>query len=582
MDNSNSSSIKNSNLCTKDCDCASCSSIDFCQAWHNRYQKIIHKPTMYCHFDYRVQNLSCKSILQYILDPDKIAHHAFQPFLMHKLNCSKFNKKNNAKKIKFRNIFCSAHFDSLIFKRYQFLINYQYEKWLKQHQLDDCILAYRSFNYRFFNIDIVKRVINFIEQQKQCLIFVGDFTNFFETLDHAYLKKQLCKILNVDKLAPDYYAIFKNTTKFAYIDRKIINEIIDFEPHLQIAKQKRKYVTNKDRLEHRSKLLNKVEYKVAKKFIQKNDQKYGVPQGQIVSSVFANLYMADIDNDLNTYIKEKNGLYIRYSDDFLVILPFQEDSELPVYVKYLQDFFSERNNLIQLQPEKTDIRVYREQKIFAYPQMIPTHLDYLGFYYYGKEHLTVRPKSISKYYYRLHRKAKGFWNCRFNGKNVSTKNLYQNYSWSKNHHSFFSYISFAKDKLNLKDPAVDKLLKNHKQKVLKALKTQYKNQINSRYCFIFYPSCLPKNLQKLENYKPKNSFLDILDDLPFPKTLDEQQKEKEELKKKLDLKNKEKEKENQLKQKIHDLLFDRNDHNDSVTTEPNDQEDKKAPTNAEK
>lgn len=44
---------------------------------------------------------------------------------------------------------------------------------------------------------------------------IGDFTNFFDNLDHQYLKQQWCSLLQVSQLPADHYAVFKNITKYS-------------------------------------------------------------------------------------------------------------------------------------------------------------------------------------------------------------------------------------------------------------------------------------------------------------------------------------------------------------------------------
>lgn len=54
-------------------------------------------------------------------------------------------------------------------------------------------------------------------------------------------------------------------------------------------------------------------------------------------------------------------------------------------------------------------------------------LSYLGFTFNGSE-ITIRDKTISKYYYRLYRKTKATVRQIKNGKRVSCKKIYLKYS----------------------------------------------------------------------------------------------------------------------------------------------------------
>ncbi|OAB33137.1 hypothetical protein PMSD_15605 [Paenibacillus macquariensis subsp. defensor] len=56
-------------------------------------------------------------------------------------------------------------------------------------------------------------------------------------------------------------------------------------------------------------------------YIKPHSDNFGVPQGSAISAVLSNIYMLDFDKIVNDNVTEKNGLYMRYSDDFIVILP---------------------------------------------------------------------------------------------------------------------------------------------------------------------------------------------------------------------------------------------------------------------
>ena len=47
----------------------------------------------------------------------------------------------------------------------------------------------------------------------------------------------------------------------------------------------------------------------------------GIPQGSPISGTLANIYMLEIDKIIAEYIDNLNGYYIRYSDDFIIIIP---------------------------------------------------------------------------------------------------------------------------------------------------------------------------------------------------------------------------------------------------------------------
>ena len=45
-----------------------------------------------------------------------------------------------------------------------------------------------------------------------CFAYAGDFEDFFETLDHAYLKKQVRRLFPGGAIPDDYYHVLKNAS----------------------------------------------------------------------------------------------------------------------------------------------------------------------------------------------------------------------------------------------------------------------------------------------------------------------------------------------------------------------------------
>ncbi len=54
---------------------------------------------------------------------------------------------------------------------------------------------------------------------------------------------------------------------------------------------------------------------------KKGDDARGIPQGLATSGVLANMYMFDTDAQINACVASVNGRYIRYCDDFIIVVP---------------------------------------------------------------------------------------------------------------------------------------------------------------------------------------------------------------------------------------------------------------------
>lgn len=175
----------------------------------------------YAHFDRRISLEQC---WKYISSPESVAIHAFMPFIHYTITTRKVKngKKQPPKK---REIFYAAHKDAWIYRYYSYLLNEQYNARVQQDGIDSVAVAYRNNFKGRNNIDFANDAFRFIQSCRSCCVMIGDFTSFFDNISHPYLKKELCDLLNVECLPPDYYAIFKSVTRFSYAE---MNDLLDY------------------------------------------------------------------------------------------------------------------------------------------------------------------------------------------------------------------------------------------------------------------------------------------------------------------------------------------------------------------
>ena len=446
---------KEYNQCQQSISCHNCSSKQICQAWVD-FVKHHNDTKPYAHFDLRV-SLSMPSIRKYVMDRAKVVTHSFYPFIHFEKKNSRYGKKGPKKP---RELYYCSHLDRCVYQRYAFLLNYQYNIWACENNIDDVAIAYRD-NLGKNNIDFAKDAFDAIRSFPQCFILVGDFTNFFDNLEHQYLKKMMCEVLGVERLPQDYFSVFKNITRFSSWDWK---DIVKAAGENIAERGVRKKINSKETV------LTKEQFQKNKKDIKKNISGVGVPQGSPISAVLSNIYMIKFDKDIKRYVTSKGGIYMRYSDDFIIVLPYERDAEIADFTSYIFSYVESMKGLIDLQKEKTSCYTYKDEVIYEGDQ--PSSINYLGFLFDGKN-IRIRPCAITKYYYRMRRKAHtiGLSNWTSSkGRRISAKELYSIYSRNDEKQTFIDYARKAKGILKLNDQEANALIKHHKRKIAMAIK----------------------------------------------------------------------------------------------------------------
>ena len=446
---------KEYNQCQQPISCHNCSSNQICQAWVD-FVKHHNDTKPYAHFDLRV-SLSMPAIRKYVMDRTKIVTHSFYPFIHFEKKNSRYGKKGPKKP---RELYYCSHLDRCVYQRYAFLLNCQYNIWACENNIDDVAIAYRD-SLGKNNIDFAKDAFDAIRSFPQCFILVGDFTNFFDNLEHQYLKKMMCEVLGVERLPQDYFSVFKNITRFSSWDWK---DIVKAAGENIAERGVRKKINSKETV------LTKEQFQKNKKDIKKNISGVGVPQGSPISAVLSNIYMIKFDKDIKRYVTSKGGIYMRYSDDFIIVLPYERDAEIADFTSYIFSYVESMKGLIDLQKEKTSCYTYKDEVIYEGDQ--PSSINYLGFLFDGKN-IRIRPRAITKYYYRMRRKANTIGRSNWTsskGRRISAKELYSIYSRNDEKQTFIDYARKAKGILKLNDQEANALIKHHKRKIAMAIK----------------------------------------------------------------------------------------------------------------
>lgn len=344
-----------------------------------------------------------KAVENKVKSKEFILRHGFYPFLSNEIDYKKFSKDIDIFtchhwKIKSRPIKYASHIDRYIYQWYSHLLNNDYNNYCLINELNEASIAYRTCLVGQTNIEFASKAINFVKSCGSCYVLVSDFSSFFDTIEHNKLKENIQKVMNLDKLSPDFYKVFKSMTKYSYIEKK------DIENYLITSG----YET-KESLKKKNSLFDSVPWKSVKKDlkIHINNASVGIPQGSPLSGIFANVYMIDFDERANEYARSKNGLYMRYSDDLIMIIPKDK-------VNSIKDIWNTLDGIKKLYPtlkmniNKTNGYLYENKKVKSLHHKITgmqsggTFFCYLGFSFDG-EYVKFRDKTLTKFFYKQYR-----------------------------------------------------------------------------------------------------------------------------------------------------------------------------------
>lgn len=432
------------------------------QNWLKNPKTIQKSKKAYAHFDHRID---VNKAAEFIQNPQNIISYGFYPFIHYTMEMEKYNKESG-KKVKKREICYAAHMDRCIYQYYAFILNEYYNQRIKKDEIEKIPVAYRT-DLKDSNIQSAKKAFDFIKKNKKCYVMIGDFTNFFDNLEHKYLKKQWCSLLGVKKLPEDHYAVYKNITKYSKWELDDLLELNGLTSTDADRKKLNKKVT----------VLSKQQYKSYRSHIVKNKLLYGIPQGSPISAVLANIYMLDADKLIYQKMKQYNGFYMRYSDDFMIVLPEQENYK--IFEEIIEIIKSIPN--LQLENKKTQLfevnlpSVSNISKLFADDaDDSQRRINFLGFSFDGNR-IYVRAKTVGKYYYRMNRKAKAIAE---NKNFVGADNLYMRYSErgaTGKRGNFFTYINRAEEEFGT-DEMIRHDVKRNMSKIRKSLRKNAERQ----------------------------------------------------------------------------------------------------------
>lgn len=379
----------------------------------------------YFHFD---SSVSSDELAKIANDPLRVSQHAFYPLLRFQDKWTKFrgggaNPKHPVKK-KVRQLRYAARIDAGIYAKYRAELAPLYDEELTRLGLDDCVVAYRRLPKKGggnkCNIEIAKDVFEFIQRTGDCVVTVLDIKSYFESLDHKLIK-QIWERLLKKPLPSDHQAVFNALTKYSYVDKSKVFDRLRLNEHVAVGNRasRRQRKIDQIRASGRKQICTPAEFRkfVAggeprfPSLIQKNGFHFGIPQGTPISDLVANFYLLDFDADLQNFVATKGGLYRRYSDDILLVIPTEHSGDRNMAKDYAQSRITSFGDQLLIQNKKVSIcefGVTPEGIAFSHigGEASKNGLEYLGFQYDGCRVL-LRNSTVSNAWRKVKKRIYG-------------------------------------------------------------------------------------------------------------------------------------------------------------------------------
>jgi len=360
----------------------------------------------YAHFDFPITK---DKAIELVKDPDRVRRHAFMPLIADYVESVSKKRTPAGKRIyekKRRPIAYASHLDSYIYSFYAQKLNALLEK---QYAADElcyqAVLAYRKFpvGHSNTNIHFANDAFNEIKAQDNCIVLALDIEGFFDNLCHHRLKNAWAKLLSVSRLPHADFAVFKAATTSSAVLRQHLKEILkQSEVRRRRGKRNAKICDIKTfrkliapKLEPFQNIITRI-----KKEEMRPKLNRGIPQGLPISATLANLYMLETDIKLSNSLFNIGGVYKRYSDDILLIVPKEHAKQIESKVVKEIDKIK-----LKIQKRKTQriliSKLNEKKRAYALDSQYrinnnPTRIEYLGFSFDG-EQILIKNSTVTRF-----------------------------------------------------------------------------------------------------------------------------------------------------------------------------------------
>lgn len=338
----------------------------------------------YAHFDRPLPFDVAKS---YVTDPARVQRHAFHPFIDFEIVQRRYKVRAQRAEVgsKRRPISVPSHVDGYVFAYYAKILGERYEDHLAANNLEECVLAYRRGIGS--NIDFANAAFNEIARRQRCVALAFDLEKFFETIHHGVLKSNWARLLGVDRLPPDHFAVFDAITRHASVNLEACRVRLGRSAKGSLPRPictpsafRRIIRRNKDGLPN---------------LVKTNTNAFGIPQGSQISAPLSNIYMLDFDLEMKKLADQVGGYYRRYSDDILWIC---DPEAVEQVISSLKQALGKLGGTTSLNENKT------EKSVFCLTDLDQLECDqgiqYLGFVFDGRT-VRIRSQTLSRFWRRV-------------------------------------------------------------------------------------------------------------------------------------------------------------------------------------
>ena len=342
----------------------------------------------YPHFD---APLSIDQATALVTDPSRVRSHAFYPLLLFREEWWPFGRKAKSDEKKSRKIRYAARGDAYIYSYYRHLLSQAYERRLADLGISDSIIAYRKISCAPHgggkcNIHFADEAFSAVARLGNCCAVALDISKFFESIDHQRLKRVWCGLLGVERLPDDHWAVFKAITRYAEVDRDLVYERLGFAHRRRAGG----WEYSKSKRDMPLQLCSPLDFrrKIASTdgLIMPNKNACGIPQGAPLSDLLANAYLMDFDSEMVRFVSDRGGIYLRYSDDILIVLPGDGRAGRGART-FASRLIEQAGDRLLIKPEKSSTVVFRAENGRVTYRCVQGRrcngLEYLGFRFDG-------------------------------------------------------------------------------------------------------------------------------------------------------------------------------------------------------